>query len=172
MQLDYDSSRPLGRHTRTIIVAIGIALLCLLLPACARNDTLPKEVTEAFEIAFTKRDLPGCVALFTEDAQILPEHGAVIVGRAEIEKFLQDSITPLISYKTDVEMTLVHGDLAVEQGHYTVRNTRLGADVELGKYMHVWRKIKGQWRIYRVIYNTDVSPKGEVSVESTPDDTR
>lgn len=167
MQFDNRPYRqPIGRN-RTTCIVISIVLLCLQLVACSRNDTLPKDVTQAFEITFTNHDLPGCLALFADDAQILPEHGPVISGRSEIESFLKNSMTPIVSFKTDTEMTLVRRDLAVEQGHFTVRNIRRGVDIEKGKYLHVWRKVKGQWRLYRVIYNWDVAPRGEATVEPT-----
>ena len=51
-------------------------------------------------------------------------------------------MTPKVAYDTDTEMTLVRGDLAVEQGRYRVRNVRRGSDVEEGKYLHVWRRVE------------------------------
>jgi hypothetical protein len=88
-----------------------------------------------------------------------------IRGRQEIEAYLQDTITPNAQYGTDTEMTLVNGDLAVEQGRYRIRNVRRGADVEEGKYLNVWRRSGTSWKLYRMIYNTDVEPRTEVSVE-------
>jgi len=70
-----------------------------------------------------------------------------------------------VSYRTDTEMSIVRGDLAVEQGRYVVRNVRRGLDVEEGKYLHVWRRVGNDWKLYRMIYNTDVEPRTEVSVE-------
>ncbi len=144
--------------------------LCLMLPACTRQDVLPSSVTQAFEIAFTKHDLPGCLALFADDAQILPEHGAVITGRAEIEAFLKNQMTPVVSFNTDTDMILRRGDVAVEQGHFTVRNIRRGTNIEMGKYMHIWRKVDREWRLFRVMYNTDVAPQGFATVEPLPED--
>jgi ketosteroid isomerase-like protein len=42
---------------------------------------------------------------------------------------------------------------------------RRGSDVEEGKYLHVWRRVGNGWKLYRMIYNTDVEPRTEVSVE-------
>ena len=103
--------------------------------------------------------------LFADDAQILPQHGPAIRGREEIEAYFKDSITPKVAYDTDTEMTLVRGDLAVEQGRYRVRNVRRGSDVEDGKYLHVWRRMGNDWKLYRLIYNTDVEPRTQVSIE-------
>jgi ketosteroid isomerase-like protein len=141
------------------------ALCAAAMLGCSRNETLPAEVTSAFEQAFTRHDLPTCVALFTSDAQILPQHGRVVSGREEIEQFLKDNMTPIVSYDTDTEMTLVRGDLGVEQGYYRVRNVRRGADIEEGKYLHVWRRVGSEWKLQRMIYNTDVEPRTEVSIE-------
>ena len=144
-----------------------ICILCVAaISSCARTDTtLPSDVTSALEQAITSHDLKASVAVFADDAQILPEHGPAIRGRQEIEAYLQDTITPNAQYGTDTEMTLVNGDLAVEQGRYRIRNVRRGADVEEGKYLNVWRRSGTSWKLYRMIYNTDVEPRTEVSVE-------
>ena len=142
---------------------------CMLCAAaicgCSRNDTLPADVTSALEQAITRHDLAASVAVFADDAQILPQHGPAIRGRREIEAYLTDAIAPNATYDTDTEMTLVSGDLGVEQGRYRIRNVRRGSDVEEGKYLHVWRRIGNDWKLYRMIYNTDVEPRTEVSVE-------
>jgi len=88
-----------------------------------------------------------------------------VKGQKEIEAYLQDSMNKRVSYRTDTEMSVVSGDLAVEQGRYVVRNVRRGLDVEEGKYLHVWRRVGNDWKLYRMIYNTDVEPRTEVSVE-------
>ena len=150
----------LVRFSRAACILCVAAIL-----GCSRSDTLPAGVTGALEQAFTRHDLPATVALFADDAQILPQHGPAIRGRQEIEDYFKDSMTPRVTYDTDTEMTLVRGDLAVEQGRYVVRNVRRGSDVEEGKYLHVWRRVNNDWKLYRVIYNTDVEPRTEVSVE-------
>jgi ketosteroid isomerase-like protein len=153
------------RSAFAMCVLCGAAIL-----GCSRNDTLPADVTGALEQAITRHDLAATVAVFADDAQILPQHGPAIRGREEIEAYFKDSITPKVAYDTDTEMTLVRGDLAVEQGHYRVRNVRRGSDVEDGKYLHVWRRMGNDWKLYRLIYNTDVEPRTQVSVEPARDE--
>lgn len=147
---------------KTLFLVFGLP--GLLLMACARNDTLPREVTGAFEQAFNRDDIEACVDLFADDAQILPQQGPIVSGRDGIEQFLRNQMTPVVSFNTETDMSLVRGDLGVEQGHYKVRDVRRGSDVELGKYVHVWRKNDGDWKLYRIIYNTDVAPHTEVSI--------
>ena len=142
---------------------------CILCAAaicgCSRDETLPADVTSALEQAITRHDIAGSVAVFADDAQILPQHGPAVRGHQEIEAYLQDTITPNGQYDTDTEMTLVSGNLAIEQGRYRIRNVRRGSDVEEGKYVNVWRRVGTDWKLYRMIYNTDVEPRTEVSVE-------
>jgi ketosteroid isomerase-like protein len=132
---------------------------------CSRTETLPADVTGALEQAISRHDLAASVALFSDDAEILPQHGPAVRGHQEIEAYLNDWTTPKVTYDTDTELTLVRGDLGVEQGRYRIRNVRRGSDVEDGKYLHVWRRVGNDWKLYRIIYNTDVAPRTEVSIE-------
>jgi ketosteroid isomerase-like protein len=136
-----------------------------MLGCSSRTDTLPANVTGALEQAISRHDLAASVALFTDDAQILPQHGPAVSGRQEIEAYLNDWTTPKVTYDTDTELTLVRGDLGVEQGRYRIRNVRRGSDVEDGKYLHVWRRVDDDWKLYRIIYNTDVAPRTAISIE-------
>ena len=52
---------------------------------------------------------------------------------------------------------MVRNDIAIEQGQYRVRDVRRGSDIEEGKYLHVWRNRGTGWKLYRVMYNTDVA---------------
>jgi ketosteroid isomerase-like protein len=149
------------RRGTFVICILCVAAIC----GCTRTTTLPGDVTSALEQAITNHDLKASVAVFAEDAQILPQHGPAVRGHQEIEAYLQDTITPNGQYDTDTEMTLVSGNLAIEQGRYRIRNVRRGSDVEEGKYVNVWRRVGTDWKLYRMIYNTDVEPRTEVSVE-------
>jgi ketosteroid isomerase-like protein len=148
---------------------VGTFAMCVLCAAsmlgCSRTDTLPADVTGALEQAITRHDLAASVALFSDDAQILPQHGPAVRGRQEIEAYLDDWTTPKVTYDTDTELTLVRGDLGIEQGRYRIRNVRRGSDVEDGKYLHVWRRVGNDWKLYRIIYNTDVAPRTQISIE-------
>lgn len=150
---------------RSMALSISGLLVCLVLAACTpASGTLPRSVTEAYEQAYNRNDVAACVALFTEDAQILPQHGPIVAGHEEIERFLRNQMTPVASFDTITGMTLVRGNIAIEQGNYSVRDLRRGSEIELGKYLHVWRKTRGDWKLFRMIYNTDVAPAIEVSV--------
>lgn len=162
---------PSRKKRRLLLAALAVVAAALLfVPVFWKQRTeLPEGLTQEFEIAFTKHDLDAALALFADDAQILPEHGSVVQGRENLAEYLKNSMTPVVSYNTFTDLLLVRGDVAVEQGHFTVRNIKRGANIEYGKYMHIWRKEAGDWKLYRMIYNTDVAPRGEAVVEGTPE---
>lgn len=150
-------------YSRTMLT-LG-ALLGVTLGGCTNSsEVLPKSVVQSFEQAFNADDLDACLALFDDDAQILPERGPAVSGREGIAEFLKDQMTPVVSFNTEADMSMVRADLAIEQGHYRVRDVRRGSDVEEGKYLHVWRNRGTGWKLYRVMYNTDVAAPTAVSV--------
>jgi uncharacterized protein (TIGR02246 family) len=155
-------------YSRTML-ALG-AVLSVTLGGCGtRSEVLPKSVVQAFEQAFNADDLDACLALFDDDAQILPERGPAVSGRDGIEQFLKDQMTPVVSFNTEADMSMIRADIAIEQGHYRVRDVRRGSDVEEGKYMHVWRNRGTGWKLYRVMYNTDVAAPTAVSIAQAED---
>lgn len=154
-----------SRKMLTPATVLSVTLVGLSLGGCGNGaDVLPKSVVQSFEQAFNADDLEATLALFDDDAQILPERGPAISGREDIARFLQDQMTPVVQFNTDADMTMVRADIAIEQGHYRVRDVRRGSDIEEGKYLHVWRNRGGGWKLYRVMYNTDVAPPAAVSV--------
>jgi ketosteroid isomerase-like protein len=147
------------------MLAVTTATVSVTLGGCGTStETLPKSVVQSFEQAFNADDMEACLALFDEEAQILPERGPAVSGREGIAAYLKDQMTPVVSFNTEADMSLVRNDIAIEQGHYLVRDVRRGSDIEAGKYMHVWRNRGNGWKLYRVMYNTDVAPPAAVSV--------
>jgi uncharacterized protein (TIGR02246 family) len=145
-------------------------MLSITLGGCGtRSEVLPKSVVQSFEQAFNADDLDATLALFDDDAQILPERGPAVSGRDGIEAFLRDQMTPVVSFNTEADMSMIRADIAIEQGHYRVRDVRRGSDIEEGKYMHVWRNRGTGWKLYRVMYNTDVAAPTSVSIAQAED---
>lgn len=150
--------------SRTMLTLGAVAASVTLGGCSTRSESLPKSVVQAFEQAFNADDLDAAMALFDDDAQILPERGPAVTGREGISAFLRDQMTPVVSFNTEADMSMIRNDIAIEQGHYRVRDVRRGSDVEEGKYMHVWRDRGQGWKLYRVMYNTNVATQTTVSV--------
>src|SRR5687767_10148 len=77
--------------TRTILAGTVLAL-AVSLNGCGRTEALPKSVVQSFEQAFNADDVDGCLALFDEEAQILPERGPAVTGRDGIAEYLKNQM--------------------------------------------------------------------------------
>jgi ketosteroid isomerase-like protein len=144
--------------------------LCLGLLGCTPGEqSLPNHVTTAMETAFNRSDVAACVELYTEDAEIISEDAPVVRGRKAIREFFRDQIQRDTAFDTDTTMSVVSGDLAVEQGTYRVRDVRRGVNVEYGEFLNVWKRVDGQWKNYRSMFTTTQSARADVTF--TPEDT-
>jgi ketosteroid isomerase-like protein len=146
-------------------VALLYGFVSLFAAACSSEPkVLPPETTSSFEKAFGKDNPDAAAALFTEDAEILTQERPVVRGREEIREFLGQQMTPVMLYDANSEWNIVRDDIAFEEGSYRVRDVRRGSDIETGKYMHLWKNVNGEWKLHRVMYNTDEPLSGSVSV--------
>jgi ketosteroid isomerase-like protein len=156
----------------TSVLALPATLL--LLAGCATHDNsdvqLPSEVTNALEMAFNKGDIQACADLYTDDAEIVSDHNNSVVGKKAIGEFFKQQVSTDLLFDTDSKISVVSGNVAMEQGTYKVRNVQTGVDVEFGDYMNVWRKSNGHWKAYRSMYNVTRAPGALVSVQPDGDD--
>ena len=135
------------------------------LAGCSNSDgRLPPAVTVAVARDFNEGDATRAAANYADDAQILaPQHPA-IVGKAAITAFFKANIDKDLGFGNDSTWSLVRGDVAIEQGVYSVRNVQVGTNVEAGKYIRIWKKTNGTWKLYRDMYSTDNETPAVVSV--------
>lgn len=100
------------------------------------------------------------MAVYAPDAvELLPDTPAV-VGRGPIRDFYRHVIEqyPRFAHKFEAhEMILASsGDLAVLRGSYRfIPDTLRAGDVRTGKFVGVWRKQDGDWRIQLNVSNAN-----------------
>jgi ketosteroid isomerase-like protein len=149
-----------SRGCAWLIAAAGLAIA----GCTTRDGKLPNDVTNALETCFNRNDANACAQLFRDDAEIFPHSREVVRGNEAIVEFFQGQIATELALDTESTTQLVRGNIAIDQGTYSVRNVRMGRNVELGNYLHVWTRDEGPWKLYRVMFNTEVAPRAEVSV--------
>jgi ketosteroid isomerase-like protein len=108
---------------------------------------------------FTKAHVTGDHAvidgMFTRDAKVLPPDSEPVIGRDAIAKltkqYIEFGITEFREETTDFYGT---EDLLVDQGSYVMV---YGKDktMEKGKYLNVWKREEGTWKIYSNIWNSN-----------------
>jgi ketosteroid isomerase-like protein len=139
--------------------------LTLVTSGCAsRDEQLPESAVTALERAFNSGDAAACAAVYSDDAEIIPEDGPVVRGHEAITAFFKDQVAREISFGTETSFNTTRGDIGVEQGTYRIRDVQRGLDVEYGEYLNVWRKVNGQWRAFRSMYNVTMSQRTGISV--------
>jgi ketosteroid isomerase-like protein len=137
------------------VTSTSILIACVAIASCAKTDVLPTSVTTAVSRDFNQGDPLKTAAHYTDDAQILPPRHPVIDGKAAITSFFEANIDKYIGLGNETTWSLVQGDVAIEQGTYNVRNVRLGVDAETGKYIRVWKRINGRWKLHRDMFSPD-----------------
>ena len=100
-------------------------------------------------------DAPLIDNMFTRDAKVLPPESPPVIGRTAIAKLTADYIAFGITEFTE-ETTDFYGndDLLIDQGNYVMVYGK-EKTVEKGKYVNVWKKEDGSWKIYSNIWNTN-----------------
>ncbi len=109
---------------------------------------------ESFMATFKRGDAAGVAALYTTDAQLLPTHSDFVTGAEAIRAFWQGAMDMGIKEaKLETVEAEGHGDTAIEVGKYTLL-AEGGQVADAGKYMVIWRKVDGVWKLHRDIWNS------------------
>jgi len=153
------------RTPRHLALVIGTVIaLSACAPAApppvdtAAEETALKAVTTAWMDAYNAGDVEKIVAMYAEDAVLMPPHAPVATGRAGIRAFLTTDTagakTAGVKLVAGTATAGVAGDTGWESGSYTIADAS-GATVDSGSYLSVSRKSNGKWVYIRDTYNSD-----------------
>lgn len=147
---------------RIVVMIAGAAVLGYLQVSPAAQGDVRAAIEAAnkqFAGALAKGDAAGIAALYTAGGQALPANSEPVSGRAAIQSFwkgVYDSgITQATLTTSDVES---QGDLAAETGTYELR-MKDGKVADRGKYVVVWKREDGRWKLHRDIWTTSQPAK-------------
>jgi uncharacterized protein (TIGR02246 family) len=137
------------------------------------NSTSPEQhaahiraLDETWKTAAAQRDLDGMMAIYAPDAQELLSDMPPLVGHDAIREFYRGVIEelPRFAHQFEAHEVIVaeSGDLAVVRGSYRFTADILCSDeVQIGKFVGVWRRRDGDWRLQMNISNSDQPPPRE-----------
>ena len=141
--------------------AAGLAIALLFLAASAQARTIKAEVDAAnakFVAAFNKGDAAGIAQLYTENATALPPGAPIAKGRAAIQAVWQGAIQAGVQ---DLSVKALQvdqfGNAAREIGQFSLDQPNAQKQTEHveGKYVVLWRRIGGGWKLDTDIWNTN-----------------
>jgi ketosteroid isomerase-like protein len=128
----------------------------------AKSDGIRKAILAAEKVfvgAYNDHDAPGLAALYTRDGEIMPPNSGVVKGARKLQALFKsfwdagDTVMRL-----DTVEAKGFGDTAYEVGKYMLSGDS-GKVNDRGKYIVIWRKVGGQWKLYRDIFNTNMPEK-------------
>jgi ketosteroid isomerase-like protein len=149
-----------------VTAAIGV-LLSLSAPAFAAVQPADPETTFhagtiEWVAAYNAGEPDRIIALYSEDAIVMPPDAPSVTGDAALRSFLADEmaeakkggITIVLTGDDEADTS---GDLGWHRGTFKVVGEG-GASLGTGKYLEIWERQQGKWRITRDIWNNDAAP--------------
>jgi len=118
-----------------------------------------KEIEEAdrnFSDALNRGDSTGLANLYTADAKMMGPNEPAIVGRKNIQTaiagFINAGITKAVFTTIDVWGTEA---MLAEEGELALFG-KGGKQTDKGKYIVLWKKEDGKWKLFRDFFNSDL----------------
>lgn len=115
------------------------------------------EVSRAFSSYYMNSEFDSLANVYTADAGILPPKADIIRGREAIKNrwILPEGVTVTHHKATPTELRVI-GDFAYDVGYYEGTTRRKdGAEVSWqGKYLIIWQKVDGEWKIHMDVWNS------------------
>ncbi len=142
----------------TLIVAVG-------LNACAPDTEGDAETIKALDAKWMEymatADVDAIVALYAGDGLLMAPNAPAARGAAAIRP-LWEKLAGLPGVEFIIVPSAINvaagGDLAADIGTYSLSFDGADGRVEgRGKYVVVWRKIAGEWKVAADIFNSDLA---------------
>ncbi len=150
------------RATRTALPAlVALVAACATTPRVDRasEEQRIRELSQRQMAAAQAKDAAAMATFYADDAVFMGANQATLRGRDAIRRGMEGMFAlPNLAFSftpTTIQVA-ESGDIAYETGTY-----RFGADMpggrldDAGKYLTIWRKIGGEWRIVADMNNSD-----------------
>jgi uncharacterized protein (TIGR02246 family) len=137
-------------------IALVIAfMIALVAPAVAQKAKIEAVNTKWMEL-FNKGDFEGVAQLYTVDAIAFPPGSAMVRGRAAIGTMWKGMAEQVSNPKvTTLEVKRLGPLAAREIGTFSLTTKGPSPKEVSGKYLVVWEKVAGEWKLAADIWNDD-----------------
>jgi len=149
---------------RAVVFLLSVTLVTFVsLSATAQSGDVRAAIEAAnrkFEAAWNSKNAAAAVALYTASATVLPPNGPSATGTQALLEFWKAGLAgapgPVTLTTTEVE---AHGDTAHEVGAYVISSAD-GKVADKGKYIVIWKREGGQWKLHRDMWSSDLPAGG------------
>ncbi|MCX6225541.1 MAG: nuclear transport factor 2 family protein [Bacteroidia bacterium] len=155
----------LFKNAIRIFAAAGILLTgCTSAPKVdvrAEADAI-RNLEDQWAVAIRSKDVDKIVSYYAPDAVSMPADKPILSGTQAIRKSQEaefaDTTSDYKTYSSKVDAVEVSasGDLAVARGSDRIsQKTAAGPVEEAGKWMDVWKKLDGTWKVIASTWNNN-----------------
>jgi uncharacterized protein (TIGR02246 family) len=158
------------RIRSAFVVTVLAAILVVAASGTTWADGKPehtriRELNAQWVEAIKAKDVEACAAFYSDDGRIMPQNAPAAQGAEAIAKvwkgFFQLKEFALTFEPTRISVAQA-GDVAYDIGTYSLAfNSEQGPVRDRGKYVVVWRKVRGDWKVVVDIFNSDGPPPVE-----------
>ena len=128
--------------------------LCLTVSAMAQDKATIQNLNDQLTRAFNAGDIAAVAAHYTEDATVLPPGAEMVLGRNAILTFWKSAADQIGDIKlTAVDVKPLGSNAAREIGTFSLRTKGAQSQQVTGKYVVVWEKVGGDWKLATDIWN-------------------
>ena len=124
----------------------------------AEAETI-RALSREWAVADSLRDVARAVTFYAPGAVEMASNTPIVRGQDAIQRWYQSWLLDpknRIEFATDTVEVAEARDLAYERGNYRFyTRSESGEDVDVGKYLTVWKKIDGQWKVVADMANSD-----------------
>ena len=136
------------------IFTLFLAFTCTFTLLSQKDVSEEIQAAEAkFEKLFNAGDIDAFIPIYAEDARLLPPNNGVITGRAAVKEFWAGMMAAGIKVEVSTVSAKGYKKTAIEEG---VVSIYAGDDkVDEVKFIIIWKKIDGEWKIHQDIWSSN-----------------
>ena len=117
------------------------------------------KMNESYSERFMSNDSTFYADRYCIDARVYSPGMPAVTGRDSIRSFFYNNGNNKEA-KIELPAGNIYGneELVVEEGIYNFPDGK-GGSVDKGKFIALWKKENGNWKLFREIWNTDLTPE-------------
>ncbi|MCH9028729.1 MAG: DUF4440 domain-containing protein [Bacteroidetes bacterium] len=154
------------------LICVAILFNSSQLYAQSEDELIAKfnETNKKFSQMMVDNDLEGMLSYYAENPISMPSYQPMLRSldaMRESHKQQHEMGMKVTAFELIATDVIVEGNIAIEIGTYTISMDmpEMGTMDDHGKYMNVWEKQGGDWKLRADMWNTDMNPwmqmKGE-----------
>jgi len=123
------------------------------------------EISQQWIDAYTSGDLDALMAIMHEDAMIMAHNQPTTRGTDAVREYFATRIgRPGVTFEDNLQEVRINGDWAFVRGTFRVEVAMPDPDkppfVHNGRYLVLYEKVDGDWKMLRDMDNADPAPPG------------